>query len=147
MREMDRVVLPWPSVSPPLTLVIRVCRPQADTYNDKLGGFDRCNANHNDQPATIDVSLRHRGTVALDEVGFFYLRPFERAVAPDEGQEVRDRTAHPRPERFRIRLEYHPLQTAINRGFDEDQQAAHIDILPVGIAGDTASAIDANAAV
>ena len=75
------------------------------------------------------------------------LVPFERAVAPDQGQEVGDRAAHARPQRLGVGLEDHPLQAAVDRRLDEDQQPAHVDVLPVGIAGDDAAAVDADAAV
>ena len=54
---------------------------------------------------------------------------------------------HPRPQRLGVRLEHHPLQAAVDRRLDEDQQPADVDVLPVRVARDHAPAADADAAV
>ena len=41
--------------------------PQADAEDDELGRLHRRDADHADQPAVVDVGLRHRRAVALDE--------------------------------------------------------------------------------
>ena len=110
-------------------------------------GFTERDADDADQPAVVDIRLRHRRAVAFDEVRLFDLGSFEAAVAPDQSQKIGNRSAHPRPQIFLVRLEDHPLQAAVDRCLDENHQPAHIEVFPVGIAGDNAPAVNADAAV
>src|SRR5581483_2991024 len=128
------------------SLLVGVGGPQADADDHELGRLDGCYAHEADEAPLVDIRLGHGRAVAFDEEGFFRLRSFQGAVAPDQGQEVGDRVAYPGPQRIGVGLEHDPLQTLIDTRLDEDQQSAHVDVFPVRVAGDAAAAIDANAA-
>src|SRR3954447_2160281 len=59
-----------------------VGRPLADAEDDELGRTQRGDADQADQPPVIEVVLRHRRAVALDEVGLLRSVAEQRAVHP-----------------------------------------------------------------
>src|SRR5262249_55242788 len=128
-------------------LFVRVRGPQTDAHDHELGGLDWRDTDHANQSPAVDVCLHHRRTVALDEERFLYLGSLEPPVAPHQGEEVGDRAPHACPQRLGIGLEHHPLQTAVDRGLDEDQQPPHVHVFPIRVARYDASAEHANAAV
>ena len=70
--------------------------------------------------------------VALDEVGLARRRALERALAEQVVHEGADVEADLRPQRLVVRLEHHPLEAAVEAFLEEERQAAHRDVLPLG---------------
>src|SRR5207237_5961784 len=64
------------------TLDLRVGSPLADAEDYELGGLGRGQADEDDEPAVVEVVLRHGRSVAADEVCVLRLVAQERAVAP-----------------------------------------------------------------
>src|SRR5690349_10041677 len=95
-------------------LVFCVGRPEADADDHKLGGLHGRDADDGDEPAVVDVGLRHRGAVTTHEVSFLGLRTFQGSTAPDGSQEVRNCAANASPERVGIWLEDHPLESDVD---------------------------------
>src|SRR6266536_1893543 len=122
-------------------LTASVCRGRklTDANNDKFSRFHGSNSDQDNQPPIVDIILSHGGAVAADKEGFFYLCALQGTITPDSGQEVRDALCHSGPERIIVRLEDHPLCASIQRGFNKDEEAAHVDVFPLAITGDTAS--------
>src|SRR5689334_11901011 len=101
-----------------------MCGPQTDADNHELCGFDGRDADYHDEFSVVDVRLGHSGAVHLHEISFLRFRSFERAVAPHAREEVANAPTDAGPERFRVRLEYNPLQAAIDGSFDENKKPA-----------------------
>ena len=129
-------------------LVIRVRRPQADAHDHELGGLHRRDADHADQPAVVDVGLRHGRAVALDEERLFDLgalrgrrcaRPgsgsceIERRTRAHSGSALGSKTTHCRPRSIDASMKISSRRT--------------LTYFQSGVAGDDPAAVDADAAV
>src|SRR5687767_2883654 len=90
--------------------------------NHELGRLDRRDANLANEPAVVDIVLRHRCPIALDEECIVGPTPDETAVPPYPGEKVLDRLADRRPRRLRVGFEHDPLQTPVDRLLEEDEQ-------------------------
>ncbi len=109
--------------------------PLADAEDHELGRPHRRDADEYDEPAVVDVVLRHRGPVAPDEERVLRLRPDQAAVAPERGQELLDLLADARPEPLVVRLEHDPLGGLVDGCLDEGSEAADVDVLPLRVVG------------
>src|SRR6266704_3608457 len=107
--------------------------PLADSENDELCGLHWSDADHTDQPAVIYVCLGHGGVIAPDKICLLFLRTLQHSVAPQSCEKVADAAPHPRPQWLVIVFENHPLRASQDGFFDENEQAANIDVFPVGI--------------
>src|SRR5207253_10655066 len=81
--------------------------------DDEFGRFQRREADEDVDDAEVDVGLRRRLAVALDEVGFLRRTTLERALAEQPLHEGADVQADLRPQRFVVRLEHDPLRAAV----------------------------------
>ena len=89
---------------------------------DELGGLERGEADDDVHDARVDVVLRGRLLVALDEVRLARRRALEGALAEQVLHEGADVEADLRPQRLVVRLEDHPLRAAIEALLDEQRQ-------------------------
>src|SRR5271165_2666287 len=83
-----------------------------DADDDELGGLQWREADDDIDNAKIDVVLRRRLAVALDEVGLTRRSALERALAEQRLHEGTDVQPDRRPQRLVIRLEHRPLQSS-----------------------------------
>src|SRR5205085_2589525 len=94
---------------------VGVGRPLADTEDDELRRIGRRHADQADQPAVVEVVLRHRGAVAAYEERLLRLGAHQRAGAPCRDEEVLDGLADRAPEPLVVRLEDGPLGRLVDR--------------------------------
>src|SRR5262245_50104135 len=92
--------------------------PLANTEDDKFGRPQRGDADQANEPAIIEIVLRHRRTVALDEVGLFRLVTQEGAHLPFVQEEVFDGAPDIGPELLAIGFEDGPLRSLVDRSFE-----------------------------
>ena len=102
-----------------------------DLDDDELGRLERRKADHDVDDAAVDVVLRRRLPVALDEVGLPRRPALEGALAEQVVHEGADVQADLRPQRLVVRLEDHPLRAAIQAFLDEEREPADRDVLPL----------------
>src|SRR4029453_5203720 len=110
--------------------VTGVERPLSDTQDRELRGLCRRHADHADQPAAVDVLLRHRGAVALHEERLVFRDAHQRAAAPDRPEESGHRLAHRRPGGLVVPFKSYPPGAAVDRALDEDEEPPDVDVLP-----------------
>ena len=117
-------------------LLLRLCSRGhlADAEDDELGRVQRRHADQADQPAVVEIVLRHRRAVAADEVGVLRLVAEQRAVLPLVEQEVGDGAAHVGPQLGAVGLEHRPLRALVDRVLEVGEVAPQVDVLPLGIA-------------
>ena len=109
-------------------------------------GRRRRDADQADEPAVVDVVLRHRRAIAADEVRLLRLVAEQRALLPLVEQEVVDRASYVRPQRLAVGLEHRPLRSLVDRVLEEREVAAQVHVLPLGIRAHRARAPEAVAA-
>src|SRR5262245_53931539 len=97
----------------------------------ELGRLERREADDDVHDTQVDIVLRRRLLIALDEVRLGRRLALEGALAEQVVHERADVQADLRPQRFVVRLEHHPLQAAIQALFEVQRQAAHRHILVV----------------
>ena len=117
----------------------RCTRPQIKqtgyAENHELCRTHRSHSHHGDQPAVIDVVLRHRRPIAANEVGLAGGLAHERTRFPEAGQKSIDCPRHDVRESDTVELEDDPLQSALEGVLDEYQKAVHVDVFPVLVRG------------
>src|SRR5690606_1426016 len=117
-------------------LAISLCLDLADDLTDpddhELGGLQGREADLDVDDAVVDVALRGRLAVALDEIGLARRRALEGALPEKVLHEGADVQADLGPERLVVRLEDDPLRSAEQRLLDEQGSAANRNVLPVG---------------
>ena len=123
-----------------------ISRPLADAEDHELGGLQRRDADQADQPAVVEVVLRHGRAVALHEVGLLGLVAEQRAALPFVEQEILDRAPHVGPQRVAVGLEHRPLRALVDRALEVGEVAPQVDVLPFGIGADRARAPQPEAA-
>src|ERR1700745_358555 len=84
-----------------------------DLDHDDLRGLERCEADEHVENPEIDVVLGRRLAVALDEISVLRRRALERPLAEQTLHECSDVEPHLGPEWLVVRLEHHPLRTAV----------------------------------
>src|SRR6266540_2229507 len=103
-----------------------------DPDDDELGRLERCEADEDVDDAVVDVGLRRRLLVALDEVRL----PRRGALEGPLTEEVVHERPHVepdlRPQRLVVRLEDDPLGTAVEALLEEEREATNRDVLPLG---------------
>lgn len=97
-------------------------------------GFTGSNANHTDQMAVVNVVLTHGLPAHTHIEGLLRSGPRQRTAPPQAGQEHADRPLHAHPQRLVIWLKYDPARVGLDGLFNENEQAADIDIFPQRIA-------------
>ena len=100
--------------------------------DDELGRLQRREPDDDVDDAEVDVVLRRRLGVALDEVRLARRRALEGALAEQVVHERADVEPDLRPERLVVRLEHHPLRPAEQALLEEERRAPHGDVLPLG---------------
>src|ERR1041385_6459280 len=117
-----------------------------DTEDHEFGRLDRCDADQADETPVVDVVLGHGGPIAFHEERFVRSGSHQSAVEPHGPEKRADGRADRAPGHFVIRLEDGPLRATIDRLFDKDKKAPHVDVLPHRIGRHRARAKDANVA-
>src|SRR4051812_32100772 len=87
----------------------RVGGELADAEDHELRRLDRRDPDEADQPAVVEVVLRHRGAVAAHEVRLLRRGAQECAGAPLDVEEVLHGAADVAPQRLAVGLEHRPL--------------------------------------
>src|SRR6266852_95621 len=95
----------------------------------ELGRLQRSEADDDVHDAQVDVILGGRLLVAFDEVGLLRRSALEGALAEQVVHERADVQPDLRPQRLVVRLEHHPLRTAIETLFDVERESADGDVL------------------
>src|SRR3569832_393157 len=126
-------------------LLLGLNRLLANPEDYKLGGLHWCDADVANQPAVIDVVLRHRGAIAFDEERFFLRHSHQCAGAPHADQEVGDAAPHPGPEWLVVWFKHDPLRAFVNGLFDEQEEPPHVDVFPLTVRRHRARAPETNA--
>src|SRR5262252_3360255 len=88
--------------------------PLPDAEDHELGRLDRGDADQADQPAVVEIVLRHGAAVAQNEVGFIGGRAHERAVTPLHLEKVLDGAGDVAPQRLVVGLEDDPLRSLVD---------------------------------
>src|SRR4051812_47005916 len=83
---------------------VRAESPLTDADDHELGRPQRRDADKDDEPAVVDLLLRHRALVTPDEERVLRFGPDEATVAPQRGQELLDLLADAGPEPLVIGL-------------------------------------------
>src|SRR5439155_4202288 len=96
----------------------------------KFSGFLRGKANQDVDDAQIDVVLRRSFLVALHKIGFGRRLSLESALAEEVLHEGADVEPDLGPQGFVIRLEYHPLQSAVEALLKKKSCTPHGYVLP-----------------
>src|SRR5215472_15261281 len=117
--------------------------PLPDAENHELGRLDGRHADQADQPAIVEIVLRHRAAVAEDEVRLVGSLAEQRSVAPLNLEEVLDGPGDVAPQRLVVGLEYDPLSRFIDGVLEIDEQPPHVDVEPFRIRAHRARAPDA----
>ena len=99
--------------------------------DDELGRLQRREADHDVDDAEVDVVLRRRLGVALDEVRLARRRALERALPEQVVHERADVEPDLRPQRLVVRLEDDPLRAAEQRLLEEQRRAPDRQVLPL----------------
>src|SRR5690348_303852 len=94
-----------------------------DADEDELGRLERREADQDVHDASVDVVLRRRLAVALDEVGLLGRRPLEGALPEERVHERAAVESDLRPERLVVRLEDDPLRAAVQALLDVQREA------------------------
>lgn len=127
-------------------LTSRVGGLLANAKDDELGGLQRRYADQADHATVVEVVLGHRAAVATNEERFLGIRSQQRPGNPFVVEKVRDRLTDVIPQSGAIRFEYERLSGTVDRSFEVNQIAPHIDILPFRIGTDGARPSDSEAA-
>src|SRR5262245_28579048 len=118
----------------------------ADAEHDELGGLDRRDADLDHELAGVDRLRRVRRLVAADEERLVGALAEQRARLPQTLEVGVERALDALPQRDVVRLEDGPLRALEDRGLDHVEEAADVDVLPVGVRRERAGAPDADAA-
>src|SRR3954468_4918069 len=119
----------------------------ADPEDDEFRGLARGEADLDDQLAGVDDLGRVGLVVALDVERLLGRGAHQGAVAPQQGQERRDRALDALPQPVVVGLEHHPLGGALDARLDHDKQPAHVDVAPRRVARQRTGTPDPDAAV
>src|SRR5215216_6285528 len=102
-----------------------------DPQDDELHRLERREPDEDVHDAAVDVVLRGRLLVALDEVRLACARALERAL-PEQGlHEGADVEPDLRPERLVVRLEHDPLRPAVQALLDVEREPPDRHVLPL----------------
>src|SRR2546427_1092983 len=123
-----------------------ICGPAADADVHELGRAQGSNADKTHQPPLVEIALRHRAAVALDVERLSRRLARQRASPELAQEEVRDRGANRRPQRFGVRLEDGPLCPTVDRVLEVGEVPADVHVLPLGIGRGRPRSPDANLA-
>ena len=116
------------NLSQPLISHFGTAGPLPDFENDEFSRLDRGNADHHDEPAIIEICLRHRRSIVFDKESLLRLLSLETTVFPQSRQNVADAVAHSHPQNFIVGFKDHPARALLRGGFHEDDQTADIHI-------------------
>src|SRR5215210_6776475 len=102
-----------------------------DPQHDELRRLERREPDEDVHDAAVDVVLRGRLLVALDEVRLARARPLERALAEQRLHEGAHVEPDLRPERLVVPLEDDPLGAAVQALLDEEREPPDRHVLPL----------------
>src|SRR5215471_7148798 len=112
--------------------------PLADSEDDKLGGLGRRHPDEADEPAVVQVVLRHGRRVAPDVIRLFGLAAEQRAGLPLAEQEAFDGVPDRVPQGWPVDLENDPLGALVDRLLQVVEVPAHAEVLPLRVVADGA---------
>jgi hypothetical protein len=107
--------------------------PDPDSDDDELRRSQGREPDQDVDEPLVDVGLRHGLRAAPDEVRLVPSLSPERPEAEQLVQERADDRAEARPEQLPIGLEHGPLGPPSDALFEEEGEAAHRHVLPVGL--------------
>src|SRR5690606_7903251 len=99
--------------------------------HDELGRFERRETHVDIDDAAVDVVLRGRFGITLDEVRFAWRASLEGALAEEAVHEGADVQTDLRPEGLIVGFEDDPLRAAVEGLLDHEGGAADGDVLPL----------------
>src|ERR1700722_12954510 len=102
-----------------------------DMDQDELGGFERSEADQDVHDSPVDVVLGVVVLVALDQVCLLGTSSLEHALAEQRVHERAHVEPDGGPQRLVVRLEHHPLGTAVQTLLDEQRCPADRQVLPL----------------
>src|SRR5690625_4950697 len=114
----------------------------ADPEDHELGRLDRRQADLDDELARRDAVGGVGRLVALDVVGLVGRGPEQGAGLPQAVQVAAEGAGDAFPQGDVVGLEHRPLGALHDGGLHHVEQAAHVDVLPVGVRGQGARTPD-----
>ncbi len=117
--------------------------PLADAEDHEFCGMQGSHTDQDDEPAIVDVMLRHRGAVTLHKVSFVRFASHQSSTAPLIEKEIRNNLTDVLPQVVAIGFENDPLGAVVDGVFEISKVAADGDILPFGVGTDGAGTPDA----
>src|SRR5258706_2171752 len=106
----------------------RVAGPLADAEDYVFGGLGRRDADQRDHSAVVEIVLRHRRAVAMDEIRLLGFLADQRAIAPERQQEIFNGLPDIPPQPVVVGLEHRPLRALVDRVLEEDEQPTDIHV-------------------
>jgi Penicillin binding protein transpeptidase domain len=106
----------------------------ANAEDHELRGARRGEPNDDRQNPRIDIRLRHRLPVALDEIRFAFGGALKRTLQEQRTHEHADVAAEPGPQALVVRLENSPLDSAVDALLEIQRQAADRNVFPLRVA-------------
>src|SRR5687768_11353729 len=95
--------------------------PLSNSNNDEFSRLDRCDTDDHDEPAVIEICLRHRGSITSDKKCLFRLLSLQHPFSPQSREKVGDRPPYLGPQGFVVGFKDHPLRALLERGFNKDK--------------------------